>query len=67
MIKTMKVNVVGYIFPPERKCHRLRAHPGFRCITKFGTGVAFKISPEVYFPADKREAGSVPLQLLRSL
>jgi hypothetical protein len=43
-ITTLKVNVVGYIFPPERACHRLRARSGFRCITKFGTGVAFKIS-----------------------
>jgi hypothetical protein len=43
-ITTLKVNVVGYIFPPERACHRLRAGSGFGFITKFGTGVAFKIS-----------------------
>ncbi len=64
-ITTLKVNVVGYIFPPERACHRLRAGLGFRCITKFGTGVAFKISllkvSKCLSIADKREAGSVPL------
>ena len=43
-ITTWKVNVVGYVFPPERACHRLRAGSGFRCMSKFGTGVAFKIS-----------------------
>jgi hypothetical protein len=46
MIITMKVNAVGYIFPPERACHRLRAGSGFGYITKFGTGVAFKISDQ---------------------
>jgi hypothetical protein len=68
MIKTMKVNVVGYIFPTERKCHRLRAHPGFRYITKFGTGVAFKIFPgSLSCIGDKRKAGADPLSLKRSL
>jgi hypothetical protein len=43
MIITSKVNAVGYIFPPERICHRLRANSGFGYITKFGTGVAFKM------------------------
>jgi len=35
---------VGYFFPTERMCHRLKAHPGFRLNPNFGTGVAFKIS-----------------------
>jgi hypothetical protein len=68
MITTLKVNAVGYIFPPERACHRLRAGLGFRCITKFGTGVAFKISVKersrrnsLSSITDKKEAGSVPL------
>jgi hypothetical protein len=42
MITTLKVNVVAYIFPPERTCHRLRAGSGFGYIAKFSTGVAFK-------------------------
>ncbi|MBH1940180.1 hypothetical protein I5677_04630 [Mobilitalea sibirica] len=70
MKKTLKVNVVGYIFPPERMCHRLRACSGFRCITKFGTGVAFKISTDIIAYAvseDRREAGSVPLSLSEEL
>jgi hypothetical protein len=46
MITTLKVNVVGYIFPPERTCQRLRACSGFGYIAKFGTGVAFKIPEE---------------------
>jgi len=42
-LKTLKVNLVAYIFPPERVCHRLRAGSGFGYMSKFGTGVACRI------------------------
>ena len=38
------MNVVGYISPTERLCHWLRAQLGLGYISKFGTGVAFKMS-----------------------